>query len=149
MECVFPSADGGCCVIPVSHRPIAEFKQKHPDEYRQFAYINAISLETYKAVWGAKAGAISHVLDEAERRFGETGGIKSFVNQMAEREGEDRRQMLEFFRELEDAGAGGGAVCQYEWSDGKTREVGFLVVKSGDIIKREPWITDYFVERQQ
>jgi len=139
----------GCCGTPRSHGPIAEFERKHPEEFEQYAYLNAISLDTYKAVWGEKAGAASYILDETERLFGKTDGVKDFVKRMAEREGENRRRILAFFRELEDSGAGGGVVCQYEWSDGETRETGFLVVKSGEIIKREPWVTDYLVEQQQ
>lgn len=65
---------------------------------------------------------------------------------MAQREGEDRERIIEFFRSLEEASSSGGAVCQYEWSDGKTKETGFLVLKSGEIVKREPWITEYLSE---
>ena len=139
----------GCCSAPRNYRPIAEFKRKHPEEFVKYAYLNPISFNTYKAVWGEKAGAVSYVLDETERRFGKTDGVKEFVKRMSEREGEDRRRILEFFRELETAGSGGGAVCQYEWSDGKTKETGFLVLKSGEVIRREPCVTDYLVEQKE
>ena len=139
----------GCCGIPASYQPVAEFRRKHPKECERYAYLNPISLETYVIIWGERAGAYSYILEEAKRLFGETEGVKQFVESMAEREGKDRRLILEFFGDLESTSSGGGAVCQYEWSDGKTREVGFLVLKAGDVIKREPWITDYPVERNE
>lgn len=139
----------GCCRVPESYRPVAEFQRKHPEEFGKFAYLNPISLNTYRAVWGMKAGEASYLLDETERRFGNIDGVKEFVNRMAKREGDDRQRIVEFFRELEAASSGGGAVCQYEWSDSKTRETGFLVLKSGEIIKREPWVTDYLVHDKE
>lgn len=139
----------GCCSAPKNYRPIAEFKQRHPKEFGKYAYLNPISFNTYRAVWGEKAGVVSYVLDETERRFGKTDGVKEFVKRMADREGEDRRRILEFFRELENASSGGGVVCQYEWSDTKTRETGFLVLRSGEVIKREPLVTDYLVEQKE
>jgi len=78
-----------------------------------------------------------------ERRFGNTDGIKQFVRQMAQQEGRDRQRMVGFIHDLEAASSSGGAICQYEWSDGKTAETGFLVIKGGKVVKREPWITDY------
>ena len=139
----------GCCSLPMNYLPVTEFRQKHPKEFEKYAYLNPISLNTYRAIWGEKAGAASYILDETERRFGKTDGVKEFVKKMAEREGEDRRRIVELFHDLESASSGGGAVCQYEWSDGKTRETGFLVLKSGDVIKREPWVTDYLTEHKE
>jgi hypothetical protein len=139
----------GCCAIPDAHRPVAEFQRKHPAEFRKYTYLNPISLNTYKAVWGERAGATGYMLGEIHRRFGNVDGVKEFVKAMRQRESEDRQRILTFCRDLEEAGSNGGAVCQYEWSDGKSKETGFLVLKSGEVVKREPWLSDYLSQQRE
>jgi len=128
---------------------VAEFQRKHPAEFGQYAYLNPISFDTYKAVWGERAGSASFILGEVERRFGNEQGVKEFVRTMLRQEAEDRDRIIKFCRDLEEASANGGVVCQYEWSDGKERETGFLVLKSGEVVKRAPWLTDYLSEQNE
>lgn len=45
----------------------------------KYAYLNPVSLNTYRAVLGERAGAASQILDEMERRFGNNDGVKEFV----------------------------------------------------------------------
>lgn len=140
---------GGCCSIPQAYRPVAEFQRKHSAEFEKYTYLNPVSLDTYKAIWGERAGAASYILGETVRRFGNEQDVKEFVKTMLQREAEDRQRILKFCRDLEEASSKGGAICQYEWSDGKTKETGFLVLKSGEVVRREPWITDYLSEQKE
>lgn len=140
---------GGCCSIPQAYRPVAEFQRKHSAEFGKYTYLNPVSLDTYKVIWGERAGSASYILGETERRFGNEQGVKEFVKTMLQREAEDRQKILKFCRDLEEASSNGGVICQYEWSDGKTKETGFLVLKSGEVVKREPWVTDYLSEQKE
>jgi len=139
----------GCCSTLEKSAPTSLFQRKHPLEFRQYAYLNPVSLDTYRAIWGERAGASSYILDEMQRRFGDTPGVMEFVKQMAQQEGKDRKRLVDSFRELQQLSASGGAVCQFEWSDGKTREIGLLVLKAGEVIRREPWVTDYLSEQPE
>ena len=139
----------GCCSIPEAYRPVAEFQRKHPQEYRKYAYLNPISLNTYKCVWADGADLYGTILQETRRRFGENDVVKEFINRMSRHAMENRERILNFCRDLEQASSNGGAICQYEWSDGKTRETGFLVLKFGEVVMREPWITDFLSEQQE
>jgi hypothetical protein len=128
-------------------KPVQQFQRKHPDDYRKFTYLNPISLDTYYAVSGLQAGSTNHILGEMEQRFSATNGVREFVSTMSRREAEDRQRLIDSFRNLESLSADGGAICQYKRDDGKTREIGFLVLKNGEIVAREPWITDYLPEK--
>lgn len=101
----------GCCSPSRNLRPIADFKLKHLEKFGKYAYFNRISFSTYLAVGGEKAGAVSYIQDETERRFGEAPVVNEVVKWMPEHEREDRRRMLAFVRELEAATSGGCSIC--------------------------------------
>ena len=50
------------------------------------------------------------------------------------------------YKDLEILSEGGGCVCQFKWDDGRSDEIGLLVLKNGAIVKREVWVTEYFSE---
>ncbi len=50
------------------------------------------------------------------------------------------------FQELDSASKGGGIICQFEWSDGKTSEMGLLALKDGEVAKRCVWLVNYIAE---
>lgn len=139
----------GCSVKPSISSPIEEFREQNPLEYKKFSYLNPISLDTYRAVVGDRFGATSYILSEVGRRFGTNADLKAFVVKMEKQEGEDRKKIIDFYRDLEQKSSGGGVVCQYEWSDNHTKEIGFLVIKSGVIVRREALVTDYIAKKKQ
>jgi hypothetical protein len=81
----------GCCSVPKAYRPVAEFQHKHPAEFGQYSYLNPIMLDTYKMVWGERAGSTSVILEEVERRFGKVPRVKEFVKSELQQETEDGR----------------------------------------------------------
>jgi hypothetical protein len=137
---------GSCSTRPSISGPIEEFRRQNPVEFKQFSYLNPISLDTYRAVVGDRFGVTSYILNEVDRRFGTNADISAFVAKMEDQQGKDRQIIIDDYRALEQLSSGGGIVCQYEWSDNHTKEIGFLVLKSGAIVRRVALVTDYLKE---
>jgi hypothetical protein len=133
----------GCTIVPESYRSVAEFRRKCPLEFRKYSYLNPISLDTYKSVWGDGAWTSSMILGETERRFGSNQDVKEFVKSMSEHAAQNREAFLKHCHDLEIAATNAGTICQYQWSDGTKTEAGFLVLQSGEVVMRKPWFTEF------
>jgi hypothetical protein len=118
------------------------FRRKNPVEARQYVYLNPVNLDTYSMVIGERMGAISVIINGMKQRFGETPGVNEYADYFLHELGEDKRHVETLFHELKAASSGGGAICQFEWNDGKAREIGLLVLKSGEVVRREMWLTE-------
>jgi hypothetical protein len=137
----------GCCTTQPSD-PIALFRRTNPTEAKQYAYLHEINLDAYSMLIGERLGSINGIVVGMKQRFGEVPGVNEYADRILRQQVEERQHVVQYFEELRQASAGGGAICQYEWSDGKTRETGLLVVKSGRVVKREPWLTEYLSEQK-
>jgi hypothetical protein len=96
---------------------------------------------------GERFGSINGIVVGMKQRFGKFPGVNDYADRILREQVEEKQHVVQYFEELRQASAGGGAICQYEWSDGKTRETGLLVVKSGKVVRREPWLTDYLSDQ--
>ena len=130
----------GCC--STNHVAVREFQHKHPGEFKKYAYILPIKLDTYRALVGERQAAVSGVISGMKQKFGNVQGVNDYAEEVFREEGAERRSTIELYRKLEGLSENGGAICQFEWSDGKTKEIGLLVLKSGEIIERLPWLAD-------
>lgn len=134
---------GGCC--NPGFKPIAKFKRNHPDEYSKYLYLYPISLDTYYYLEGTKYGAVHRVLLEVKK-------IEDAPKMNEYLQSKEKEVALEFqgankqYKDLEILSEGGGCVCQFKWDDGRSDEIGLLVLKNGAIVKREVWVTEYFSE---
>jgi hypothetical protein len=137
----------GCCSVPKNYDPIMAFQRKHPKEFAKYIYINPAVPDSYGSVVALNYGFFSGGVDGLEHHFADRPQDSAFVKRWVQTEGRFYQKQIDYFRGLSKEVSKGGAVCQYRWSDGKTEEFGFLVLKSGDVIRREPWITDYLSEQ--
>jgi hypothetical protein len=132
----------GCCTTQPND-PVALFRRTNPTEAKQYAYLHEINLDAYSMLIGERLGSINGIVVGMKQRFGEVPGVNEYADRILRQQVEEKMHVAQYFDELRQVSAGGGAIFQYEWSDGKTRETGLLVVKSGKVVRREPWLTDY------
>jgi hypothetical protein len=132
----------GCCTTHPSD-PVAFFRRTNPTEAKQYVYLHEVNLDAYSMLIGERLASLNGVVMGMKQRFGEIPGVNEYADKIMRQQAEEKEHVLQYFEELRQASAGGGAICQYEWNGGKTRETGLLVVKSGRVVRREPWLTEY------
>lgn len=142
---IFSSA--GCCTT--SNEPVRRFSKEHPREFKTYKYILPIHLATYDMLVGERLAAVQGIVDGMRSNSGHVPGVTNYAHVVMRREGEYRRKTIELHQKWEEMSQYGGAICQFEWSDGKTREIGILVLKSGEIVDRQPWFVEYEIDRTQ
>jgi len=136
----------GCCTLPESYQAILEFQHKHPNEARKFEYIYPIDLEVCAGFYDV--GTADYILWQLDQRFGDKKEIQQFIKEMQQRLNENVERVVEFVDRMKKLASGGGVICQYRWHDEEKIETGFLVIKSGEIIHREPEITEWLLENR-
>ena len=139
----------GCC-LDRGNEQVIKFRRASPKEFNNYVYIYPVSLDTYYYLHGQQRGAITSLIRVAEieeRKYGTTPGLKEHLETWAKEAGTNQMFEVENYRDLEKSAADGGVICQFKWDDGKTCEMGMLVIKGGVVIKRDVWVTDFHSER--
>jgi len=119
---------------------VTEFHQSKPKEAKNYIFIHPVSVDLYKDMfnvvheWNA-ASTVGWLKDH----FGDAEGVSDFADSLMNRVHRAQRMWEKDLDELTAASLGGGAVCEYKWSDGKTTELGLIVLKEGRIVKRFPF----------
>ncbi len=131
----------GCSPDPGPVSPVGEFKGKHGADFKLYKFLNPVSVETFLMLLHKNYGESNGILEAMKTQIGTDENARAFVDNSLQQQAAEMQRMEKFFRDMESMAANGGAVCQYEWSDGATRESGFMVLKGGEIIARAPWIT--------
>lgn len=132
----------GCCTVPKQDNQVSQFRCKHPTEAKKYVYLNPISLDTYYATFGWGKGS-EYVETNLKEKFGSNPEINEFADKAIKTQRDWNDLLMQLFKRLESASSNGGVICQYKLNDGIIEEIGFLVLKSGEIVKQEPLITDY------
>jgi hypothetical protein len=136
----------GCCSMP-ANKAITAFQQKHPAEFRKYVYLKPANLDTYSVLFGDRHGTIVRIGTELENKFGNVPGMNEYVNQFLHEEAKERQDTIKRYTDFQDKSANGGVICQFEWNDGKMKEIGLLALKDGEIVKREVWMGDFLTEK--
>jgi len=142
LHCWLALLTAGCCSTAGAFNPVAEFQKKHPAESKNYEYIHPTSLDIYYILYGTDSGRIVSIATTIKQRFGAMPGVTQYADRVLEQDGDVFRKLDGDFRSLKHAAADGGTLCQYKWSDSKITETGFLVLRQGDIVKRDPWLTE-------
>jgi hypothetical protein len=135
----------GCCSTK-EREPVATYQIKHPDEAKKFIYLNPVNLNTYRCMLGDQEGWVGSIVTSLRKKFPDVPGVQEFANQQLKEEASETAAEIDKFKDFEKASTNGGAICQFEWDDGKTHEIGLLVLKDGEIVRRDVWLTDYLTE---
>jgi hypothetical protein len=139
----------GCCSrpLPKAFFEVAEFERKHPSEYKEFLYLNPVNLDTYRCMVGLQLAVASDFSREVKLRFGTTQGINEFAEEKMSQEAAECQNTSRRYTDLEALCLPHGVICQFAWTNDERKEVGLLVIKEGNIAKREVWIVDYLKEK--
>jgi hypothetical protein len=142
----FVAALGSSCITQ-PRDPAKVFQKKH-FAAENYSYIYPIRLDTYKMLLGDRYAVVDSLAAELKRTFAGDDRIVEYAERILKEQGEEQQNAVQYLRALEEASSGGGVICQFEWSNGVTREIGLLVIKGGDIIVRDVWLTEYLDPEQ-
>ena len=98
-------------------------------------------------IYRGKSVAIRGIGSSLKERFSNVPELSTYAEVIVSNETKAFEAWDQRLKDLRKEIASGGAVCEYEWSDGKTRETGILVLKSGEVVKRDAWLTEFLSER--
>ena len=130
-----------------ANKAVGEFRRKHPADFQKYAYLNPVNLDTYRELLGFEQGLHSGQIAGLRKRFESVPGVNDLSERQLRADATDRQVWITGFQDLESASSGGGVICQFEWSDGKTSETGLLAIKNGEVVKRDVWLVDYLSEQ--
>jgi len=139
----------GCCSNKISHNAVREFQQRHPEEFKRYAFIYPITLATHMALAADRMSVVCGIAERLQNEYGSVPGISEFVQDIIKQENVIREETIKSAHELERLMGNDGAICQFEWSDGFTKEVGLLVIRNGQVLKRDVWFIDYLREKPE
>jgi hypothetical protein len=131
----------GCCPS-VGSDPVALFRLKHPKDWKKYSYISPANTELCDVIFNAKSLVIYEIGDSLKEKFANPPEIAAYGDRIVAMETKARTAWKKTLDELHEAKAKGGTICQFEWSDGITKETGLLVVSSGEISKRAAWSSE-------
>lgn len=137
----------GCCSNKTYHPAVREFRLKNPEEFRRYTYLYPTTLPIYMGLVADRIIAVHGVIDDHEKRFQDVPGIQEFAQDIKRQESAVREKTIKWARELERLMGNDGAICQFEWSDGYTSQVGLLILRNGRIVWREVWFEEIVGER--
>jgi hypothetical protein len=135
----------GCCSVS-TYKPIADFREKNPADFHKYTYLNPVNLNTYLGLSAFDHGFDSGQISSMKKHYGSVPGLNEYADKLLKDEAAERKMWITQFQELDSASKGGGIICQFEWSDGKTSEMGLLALKDGEVAKRCVWLVNYIAE---
>lgn len=139
----------GCCSQRISHSAVREFQHRHPEEFRQYAFLNPITLATHMALAADRMSDVCGIAEKLQEKYGSVPGISEFAQDIIKEENAVRERTIKSAHEMERLMGNDGAICQFGWSDGVTKEVGLLVINNGQVVKRDVWFIDYLKQEPE
>lgn len=131
----------GCCCERQSD-VVDSFRQEHPHEFKQYIYIYPISLDTYYWSEGDKDSTVGSLIRELQR-FKNVPELEGFAKKKHQEAVDDWRTTIGRYTHLEKCSADGGSICQFKWSDGTNTQIGLMVLKNGNVVTRDVWVSEY------
>jgi hypothetical protein len=122
------------------------FSRKEPSGLSQMRISQPVNLNTYRGLSGFDHGFDSGQISSMKKHYGSVPGLNEYADKLSKDEAAERKMWITQFHELESASKGGGIICQFERSDGKTSEMGLLALKDGEVVKRCVWLVNYIAE---
>jgi hypothetical protein len=134
----------GCQTSP--EKAVVQFRRHHAREAAGFTYIYPVNTEMFDIIFRMKSATISGIGHSLKDRFSDNSAIASYASIILKQENVASEEWQRLMDDLELEVAQGGVICEFEWKDGTTREVGLLVLKGRRIVRRQPWFTDHSIE---
>jgi hypothetical protein len=119
--------------------PVSQFKDKHPKESSNYIYIYPVNMEMFQAFNDAKTGEIVEIGSSMKEKFKDIPDVVAYADTIIQIQNQGDKAWKKSVQSLRDAGSKDGAICLFKWRDRATAKIGFLVLKSGDIVKEIDW----------
>jgi hypothetical protein len=113
------------------------FRKKHPTESSAYENIAPASLGAYKGIVNAFKEVQLGIASGIKNRFADNSNVVNYATNISKDAMAIQQRWDKAFADLDEASTNGGVICQFDWSDGKKKETGLLVLRSGEIIKRD------------
>jgi len=130
----------GCCERRSD--PVSVFRRKHPAEAKEFSYILPVRTEMYGMIYQMKSVTITGIGASLKAKFGSNPDVRDYADKILDQETNAKGLWEGKLAEYRKVHVRGSAICEYEWTDGKRTETGLLILHDGEILKREPWLTE-------
>ena len=129
----------GCATTATSRDPVAQFREKHPSDAAKYVYIYPISTDTYVMIAAVQTGTILEIAHTLREKFPAVPEVVHYADDISKQEQAATQSRTTYFESFRLAGLDGGTVCEFQSYDGKTTDLGLLVLKAGEIVKRDVW----------
>lgn len=135
----------GCCTRLAlnSNDQVDRFMRTHPLEYYQYQYLNPINLDDFRCMLGLQLAEADSITRELKFRFGSTPGINEYCQLKIDQDSSNYYTMSRHFSDLEVMSKPNGVICQFSRTNAEVKEIGLLVIKEGNVITNDVWVTDY------
>jgi hypothetical protein len=118
---------------------LARFKKNHPVEAAAYTHLYPVNLENYKVLDQLRSDKAGDIIVVMKQKFSEVPEVGDYADRLLKTDDEMWKNAERNIAELGEAFAPGSALYEFEWTDGRRSETGLLVLKSGEIAKREVW----------
>jgi hypothetical protein len=118
---------------------LAGFKKNHPAEAAAYTHLYAVNLKNYKVLDQLRSDKASDVVVVMKQKFSDTPELGGYADNLLKTDDEMWKNVERNVAELGEACAPGSTLYEFEWTNGLRVETGLLVLKSGEIAKREVW----------
>jgi hypothetical protein len=126
----------GCC-CPVEFKPVCEFQKTHPQQAQKYSHLAPVTLIRYRDLLAGRGTYMQIFADKLKQNFGNVPGMQDFADEELTLESKNRIAKLHAYNEMEELAKNGGCICEFEWSDKTNYEFGLLVLKGGNVVKRD------------
>lgn len=115
------------------------FKKNHPGESAMYTHLYAVNLANYKVLDQLRSDKASDIVVVMKQKFSDTPELGGYADNLLKTDDEMWKNVERNVAELGEACAPGSTLYEFEWNNGLRVETGLLVLKSGEIAKREVW----------
>jgi hypothetical protein len=122
-----------------SDAQLARFKKNHPGEAAAYTHLYPVNLGNYKVLDQLRSDKAGDIIVVMKQKFSEVPEVGDYADRLLKTDDEMWKNVERNVAELGEACAPDRALYEFEWTDGRRVETGLLVLKSGQIAKREVW----------
>ncbi len=140
--CLLVTLLGGCATGPAGNDAVSVYRRKHPAEAAKYVYIYPISTDTYTMIASVQSGTVLGIATTLRQKFSDVPQVVRYAETIVQEEAAATQNRNSYFDSLRVASLDGGVICEFESYDGKATEIGLMVLRAGEIVKRDVWRTE-------
>jgi len=120
---------------------IARFRRTHPVEARQYTDLRPASLRAAMMLVLENNTDAASVARSVKMKWGDVPELGKYADLVLRVETDKLQHLQAMVRDFERDSATGGMIVDYVWADEGKEETGLLVLKGGDVVRRQAFVT--------